>query len=90
MLLIHGVILLKFIWITITFVHKTENGHPRPVIPYKAADPDLTAVVARCHDLRPTNLSCAGVDRDDVWVMTQFLSLRTWISGILADFNREF
>ena len=66
-----------------------ENGHPRPVSPYKAADPDLTAVVARCHDLRPTNFSRAGVDRDDVWVKTQFLSIRTWISGILADFNRS-
>jgi hypothetical protein len=66
-----------------------ENGHPRPVSPYKAADPDLTAVVARCHDLRPTNFSRAGVDRDDVWVKTQFLSLRTWIYGILADFNRS-
>ena len=66
-----------------------ENGHPRPVSPYKAADPDLTAVVARWHDLRPTNFSRAGVDRDDVWVKTQFLSIRTWISGILANFNRS-
>ena len=29
-----------------------DNGQPVPFIPYRPADPDQSAVVARCHDLK--------------------------------------
>jgi hypothetical protein len=66
-----------------------ENGNPTPLSVYQPADPDLSSVAARCHDLRPTNLSRRHIVRDDVWLKTQFLGIRTLISGILADFNRS-
>lgn len=65
------------------------DGEPVPVVPFRAADEEMVSVVARCHDLRPTNLSRAGIVRDEVWLKAQTTQLRTSISSVLADFNRS-
>jgi hypothetical protein len=66
-----------------------DDGIPEPRHPFRAVNQDFIAVVARCHDLRPTNMSRAEIVRDEVWMKKEVTVLRAMISAILADFNRS-
>lgn len=69
--------------------HHFVNGHSVPVTPAVAVDPEQTTLAHKCFDLNPTDMTRASILRDGAWLKSRWLSLRTDLSNLFADFNRS-
>lgn len=65
------------------------QGTPTPVVPYEAAEADVTCLAAHCHDLNPTDLSRRNIMRDSGWIKDQWSQMKAALTVVFADFGRS-